>query len=383
MINNLKRVLFVDDDPHILRGYARRMSDSFSIETAFDGADGLKKLKDEGPFAVVVSDLRMPGMNGIEFLQSVKEMHPDTVRIMLTGYAEMQTAIDAVNEGNIFRFLTKPCPANMLAQAVNDGIKQYDLVMSERILLNQTLKSSVEVLSDILSLVNPTAFSQSARVRRTVGQLAEILHLPNLWHLNMAATLSHIGCVAIPPSILSKIYSQGDVAPNEMRMYRSHPQAGYELLAKIPRMSLVAKIIRVQYDPPPLDTDIAWVTEDSDIVAASAQILAVTLELDKLLGQGLTHRDAILNLRRRKWNVSSQVLDALTQLPGAEGTAQIREVSLSGLMVGMVMEEAILSKDGLLLVSKGQEITLPLLLRLKKISQTINIQEPLLVHIGK
>ena len=74
-----------------------------------------------GPFAVVVADMRMPGMDGVEFLQHVKEMSPDTVRIMLTGNADMQTAIDAVNKGNIFRFLTKPCPYETMTVAVNAG----------------------------------------------------------------------------------------------------------------------------------------------------------------------------------------------------------------------------------------------------------------------
>jgi len=303
---------------------------------------------------------------------------------MLTGYADMETTIDAVNEGNIFRFLTKPCPADILAKAVTAGIEQYNLVMSERVLLNQTLKSSLEVLSDILSLVNPTAFSQSTRVRRIVHQMAEALCLPYIWHLNMAATLSQIGCVAIPPSILTKIYSQGNVAPNEMRMYHSHSQAGYELLAKIPRMSLIAKIIKAQYDAPhPLTANLAVLTDEDDIVAAGAQILMVALEFDKLLQNGLSYRDAILDLRRREWRITPQILDALTALSGAEGTAKIREVSAAELKVGMITEEPILSHQGLILVTKGQEITLPLLLRLKQFSQSIGIQEPLLIQLAQ
>ena len=382
MTKQQRRVLFVDDDSHILRGYVRRLSDMFDLETAFDGADGLGKLKTDGPFAVVVSDLKMPGMSGIEFLQCVKDDYPDTIRIMLTGYADLETTIDAVNEGNIFRFLTKPCPADMLAKAVNAGIEQYNLVMSERVLLNKTLKGSLDVLSDILSLVNPTAFNQSTRVRRLAHQIAEVLGLPYIWHLDMAATLSQIGCVAIPPSILTRVYAQEDIAPNEMRMYRSHPQAAYELLAKIPRMSLVAKIIQSQYDDPyPLTGNLAALSAEDDIVAVSSQILMVASEFDKLLQNGLSYLDAILDFRRREWHITPQILDALTTLPGAEGTAKIREVSLSELRVGMIVEGTILSKQDLVLVAKGQEITLPLLLRLKQFAKSVGIQEPLLIKL--
>src|SRR4030042_1805929 len=92
------------------------------------------------PYAVIVSDLKMPGMNGIKFLSKVREMAPDSVRVMLTGFAELQTAIDAVNEGNIFRFLTKPCPPDILSRALDMGIEQYRLITAERELLEQTLK---------------------------------------------------------------------------------------------------------------------------------------------------------------------------------------------------------------------------------------------------
>ncbi|NIQ03497.1 MAG: response regulator, partial [Nitrospinaceae bacterium] len=94
-------------------------------------------------FAVVVSDMRMPDMDGIQFLSRVREHYPQTVRMMLTGYADVKTAMNAVNEGNIFRFMTKPCPPEVFEKVLSAGIEQYRLITAERDLLERTLKGSV------------------------------------------------------------------------------------------------------------------------------------------------------------------------------------------------------------------------------------------------
>ena len=112
------RILLVDDDPNILQGYQRQLHKHVDIETAQNGIAGLKSLKEKGPFAVIISDLRMPGMDGIAFLAEAREQSPDSVRVMLTGHADLEAAINAVNKGNIFRLLTKPCPAENLLQTV-------------------------------------------------------------------------------------------------------------------------------------------------------------------------------------------------------------------------------------------------------------------------
>ena len=119
------KVLLVDDDAMILAGLKRHLRNQFRIETALSGEQGLKRIKENGPFAVIVSDFSMPGMNGIEFLCRVKETDPNTVRMMLTASADMSTAIQAVNEGSIFQFHPKPCPADTLGKAIQSGIEAY------------------------------------------------------------------------------------------------------------------------------------------------------------------------------------------------------------------------------------------------------------------
>src|SRR4029077_11303089 len=133
----------------------------FRVETAEGGEAALDKIAAHGPFAVVVSDRQMPRMDGIKFLSLVKERAPDTVRLMLTGNADLDGAIKVVNEGNIFRFLTKPCPLEVLGKAVEDALGQYRLVTAEKELLNKTLSGSIKLLCDILSMIDPQSFGRA------------------------------------------------------------------------------------------------------------------------------------------------------------------------------------------------------------------------------
>ncbi len=126
------RVLFVDDELSALRGYQRVLHGEFSVSTAVGGEQGLAAIQANGPYAVVISDMRMPGMNGAEFLARVRERAPHTVRMLLTGYADVQSAIQAVNQGNIFRFLTKPCERAELVKAINLGLEMYRAAMAEK-----------------------------------------------------------------------------------------------------------------------------------------------------------------------------------------------------------------------------------------------------------
>jgi DNA-binding NtrC family response regulator len=127
-----EKILFVDDDANILAAYKRNLRKQFDILTAPSGEEGLSLLQAEGPFAVVLSDLRMPGMDGFEFLSRVKERSPDSLCIMLTGHAELQSSLRAVNEGYIFRFLTKPCKMDILATAIRSGLSQYEQNLERR-----------------------------------------------------------------------------------------------------------------------------------------------------------------------------------------------------------------------------------------------------------
>jgi len=136
----LEKVLFVDDEPEILQGFRRFLRKHIEMYTATSGAQGLTMIRNHGPFAVIVCDMRMPFMDGISFFSKVRDLTPDSTRIMLTGVTDLKSTISAVNEGHIFRYLTKPCSPEMLHEAIDSGIAQYRNIVEERIRREEELR---------------------------------------------------------------------------------------------------------------------------------------------------------------------------------------------------------------------------------------------------
>jgi serine phosphatase RsbU (regulator of sigma subunit) len=153
------KILLVDDEPKVLAAIKRQLRKKFRFETALSGEEALKVIDEKGPFAVVVSDYKMPGMNGIDFLCKVKTVDPDTVRMMLTGSADMSTAIQAVNEGSIFQFHPKPCPAETLGQAIKSGIDKYRETTDSQTEMKK-IKTSLEDASRIQQTLMPKTVPQ-------------------------------------------------------------------------------------------------------------------------------------------------------------------------------------------------------------------------------
>ena len=201
------KILFVDDEPSVLEGYKRLLGRDFPADTAVGGALGLAAIAKSGPYAVVISDMRMPQMDGAQFLAKVRDLAPATVRLALTGYVDIDTAMAAVNEGNIFRFLTKPCSKENLLKAIEAALAQYHLLNAEKELLERTLRGSVSVLTEVLSFSNPAAFGRAMRLRRFVQHVAEKLRLESTWKFEIAAMLSQLGCVTLAPELMNAAYS--------------------------------------------------------------------------------------------------------------------------------------------------------------------------------
>src|SRR5688572_3874776 len=160
----LPRVLCVDDDARLLEGLTPHMRRDYQFQTATGGEEALQWLEKNGPVAVVVSDMRMPGMDGANFLSRIAQKYPNTTRILLTGEPGRDGAVRAINEGQIYRFLTKPCPPQDLKAAINAGVRQHELMTAERVLLQETLLGSIKALVDVLGIIQPTAFGRAGRL---------------------------------------------------------------------------------------------------------------------------------------------------------------------------------------------------------------------------
>jgi signal transduction histidine kinase len=133
------RILIVDDDAHVPAALAAQLHERFDIVCATSGAEALERMREAGPFPVVVSDMRMPELDGAQLLARIRQIDPDTVRLLLTGHADFAAAVRAVNDGHIFRLLTKPCSTDKLAAALDDALEQHRIVTGDRKLLERRI----------------------------------------------------------------------------------------------------------------------------------------------------------------------------------------------------------------------------------------------------
>lgn len=375
-------VLLVDDDANVLEGYKRHLRKDFALDTAVGPEEGLRMISEGGPYVVVVSDFVMPGMDGIKFLTQVREQSKDCVRILLTGNVSFSSAIQAINQGQIFRFLTKPCPPEFLASALTDALKQYKLITAERELLEQTLSGSIRVLCDMLSFVNPEAFGRSSRITRSVQSIAERLQLPDPWPTTTAAMLSQIGCVILPEIVLDKVYRGDVLTAEETQLYKQHPFIGADLIAAIPRMKPVAEIIRFQ-DKPYSGTVTSEDPYIGEGIPIGARILKVSLDFDALLASGKTQAEAIEHLNEQKDQYDPKVLDSLIIGLSEDVKYEVKPAGVIDLRDGMILVENIQSSKGELLASKGQEVNQTMRIRLLSLTKSCTIKEPFMVMLPK
>ncbi|MEL6430587.1 MAG: HD domain-containing phosphohydrolase [Planctomycetota bacterium] len=356
------RILLVDDEQPVLDALRRQHRRAFDLDTACGPEDGLAALAADGPYAVVVSDFKMPGMNGVEFLRRVQEQSPDTVRVMLTGQANLETASRAVNEGNIFRFLTKPCEPDTFAAALSASLQQYELVHAERILLEHTVKGCVEVLSEVLALSNPMAFGRASRVRGLVAHVSRELELHDAWQYETAALLSQIGFVAIPDDLLLRAAGDDELSDDERTMLDGHAGVARDLLAKIPRLQTIAEIVFHQ------DGDRARALKAGRGVLLGSQILAAALGLEELLSSGIPLEEALEATRTSPRRFSPKIVDALASAATVDSDLGTMQVAVHALRTGMILDQSIHHRDGLLIVPKGHEVTDSSLGRLRNYS---------------
>ena len=374
-----ERILFVDDEPDVLQGYRRLLHKEFLIDIAVGAGDGLAAIANarDDPYAVVVSDMRMPEMNGVQFLSRVRTIFPDSTRIALTGYADMQTAINAVNEGAIFRFLTKPCEKEVLAKALTAALVQHRLVIAEKELLEKTLSGSVKLLTEVLSLVNPAAFSRGIRIGNYVQHIVHGLQLNTSWQFEMAAMMSQLGCVTLDTETIEAVYAGKRLSSEEQARYDAHPKIAGELLSNIPRLEAVARMIAQQDSVLPLaENDLR-----KDAIIMGAQILKVAIAYDQLANGGNSHEEAVNRLRARPEQFAREIVEALSKWQPQRRRMETRHCQISELECGMVLQQEVRTAHGVLLVAKGQQITYALRTRLRNFLQRNAVSGAVLVHI--
>lgn len=376
----IEKILCVDDDANILAGFQRNLRRRYSIATALSGAECLKLVEQQGPYSVVVADMNMPGINGVELLARLRDIAPDTVRIMLTGQADQHTAVEAVNHGQIFRFLNKPCAPDELGLAIDAGIKQHRLITAERELLEQTLGGSIQVLTEILSLVEPQFFGRAQMLRDYMQALAPALQIDQVWELEAAAMLCQIGYVTVPAAIIQKDRGGMPLTDTEKQMLARVPEISEKLITKIPRLESVAKIVRYQNKY----FDGSGVPHDSvagENIPIAARMLRVLSDVVKKEVDGTPKAEILDQMRRKQGAYDPKVLEAAaTVLLNDSSVAKTgQEVMAKDLCNGQVLLSALTTNDDVMIVPAGTIISQSLLEKLSNFAELTGIKEPIYV----
>jgi response regulator RpfG family c-di-GMP phosphodiesterase len=384
-------ILIVDDEVNVLSSLSRSLfeEDFGEIFTAKNGTDALEIIQGKTIPNVIISDYHMPGINGIELLVKVREIAPDTTRILLTGAADMDMAINAVNKGSVFRFLMKPCSSDVFIQAVKDGLRLNQLILSERDLLTKTLNGSIKVMIDILEAQSPFIFTQSTRLRKLARNLGNSLGLDEqLWEIELAALLSQIGAVTIPQELLFNNFKGKELSDTEREMINSIPRMGRQLLLNIPRFEVVAEAVG--------DQNCTYLTKfdanspNGKDIPVISRILKIIMDYDRYRSNLHSSVAAISAMKSKEseydpqiWSVFClEVLKIDEQLAYYATKPNIgeKQIYVDDLKTGMVLARDVVDRNGILIVAKETIVTEVLLYKLINYFRSQALVRPIFIE---
>jgi len=240
----MRTVLFVDDEQPIRNALERMYLERDDLRCLFaaSGQEGLAIMEKEEVW-VVVSDYLMPGMRGIEFLSKVKARWPHTIRIMMTAYADLSIAIDAINKSEAFRFVTKPWNNQELMEVVDEALMRYQLV--------QTLVSEDETvylsLAQTVELKDPYTKGHCDRVARYAVSLGRAVGLsaPHLEEVKHGSWLHDCGKIGVPERVLN---FPGRLNEDDMESVMQHPRWGSEVARQAHMSEAVVNVILYHHE---------------------------------------------------------------------------------------------------------------------------------------
>ena len=395
------RILFVDDEENVLRSLKRLfMSEDYTVLTALSGPDGLAVLK-EVEVPVIVSDQRMPIMTGAEFLEKSRELSPDSVRIILTGYADVEAAIGAINRGGAYRYVSKPWNDNELLLVIKDAFDKYRLVKENKYLteltiqqndelkkwstelefyvqqhtieltnqnkelkkLNAKLKNNVsEVLgslSGLIELRNRSMRNHSNNVALLSKSIAEEIGLTSLETETIAvgAQLHDIGKIGAPDIILIK--NIDELSSDEMAEYVKHPIRGQAAIDGIEDFRGPGILVRHHHE---------WYNGKGfpdglkgENIPIGARIISIADSLDRTLqGEMRSIDTALIQIKSMLASQFDAALYASLEKAARKLFSSIIrndiveiELNTKDLSPGMILSRDVSTGTGLLLLRKG------------------------------
>jgi hypothetical protein len=252
--------------------------------------------------------------------------------------------------------------------ALRAAVEQYRLVISERVLLERTLHGSIRALTELLALAHPVGFGRASRAKTDMADLTAKLGVADGWLFEIAAMLSQIGCITLPPETAAKVYAGEDLGPVEAQMVERLPEVAAQLLGNIPRLEAVQDMLRYQqkwFDGGGIPAD----SVHGAAIPWGARALKISLDFDVLMAQGFSPLAALDLMYRRVGRYDPVILGAFAALRRGASSfghlGHVREVDLNEIGPGMTFAEDIRSPDGTLLFAHGQEVTVSLAARLR------------------
>lgn len=352
------RVLCVDDDAFLLGVLTRTIGVDYEVLTSGSGEEALQLIENSEPVQVVVSDHRMAGLSGAEFLQAVRDKYPPIVRVLLTGETDLVEVVAAMNQAGAFRFLLKPSTRPVLLDTLRAAVAQYQLQVAERELLQKTLIGTMRALSDVLAIANPTAFGHVSRIQELALAIATQMKLTEQWPLEFASLAGQLGHIALPERTLRRLYAGEVLSPAESVQVAQSALVAERMLKRIPRLGPVVDIL----------SKLANGRSNGDSRTAGsigAEILRVVSAYEAVERTTASRDAAVRRLRAQAGRFDPEVLKALTELLGVESAGEeIIDVLIGRVCVDMIVAEDLHTRAGILLVPKGYRVSESFLARL-------------------
>lgn len=375
-----EKILIVDDMPENIDILVALLEKKYQVIVATNGIKALAIAKKTLPDLILL-DIMMPLMGGFEVCSKLKndKSTMDIPIIFLTAMGDVEDKMKGFNLGAV-DYITKP----FQVQEVNVRVKtQIELKKSKQAsheLLTKTLSGSVKTLVDILSVVNPVAFSQGSRIKNYVKQIVEGIGISDIWQFEIAAILSQVGCYTLPVDLLEKVYSGKKLTLTEKQLFSKHPAAGSKLVSNIPGLEAISTMIARQQEPLGKEYENTRFV-DRDYGILGAQILNIAINFDLFVNTGGLPTVAIDKMREQAYIYDTAILDVFERTLKRRNEINIMNVSLDMLKPGMIAEDGILSNTGTLLIAKGTEISDYIKEHLVIFNRKTQIKEPIKVRV--
>lgn len=368
-------IMVVDDEPAnlklledllIQRGYTVRSfpRGRLALDAATRNAPDL-----------ILLDVNMPEMNGYEVCKRLKadEKLASIPVLFLSALDQTNDKVNAFRSGGV-DYITKPFQLEEVRARVETHLQLHRARQVERELLEKTLNGAVKALSDLAHLMSPTLTQRSGALRSMVVHMAAQLRLPDAWQYELAAMLCLIGCITLPPDTFEHAYVGEKASPSEVQMYRAHPDVGFLLLSRIPRLENVAEMIRLQQ----META-NWA--NNDIAEQGAHMLKTAQELDRRTLRGIPFQTACDQLRTAPAKYPAKLLDSLKDYSPSRVHFEVKRLSAPQLRPGMILEDDVVTEEGsLTVISKGTTLTVTLIERVQNFARTRGVREPIQVR---